>query len=128
MRPFSRCRVQRRRMNGSATVSMRNRRLQARLAMQTFEGFLEGQTVQDGGEHAHVVGSRLLDDLATGAELSAAENVAAADDDGQLHAAHDDALGLPRDVQRFVDADAAFAGIAESLAAQLEDDAAILWP
>ena len=59
------------------------------------------------------------------AELGAAQDVAAADDDGQLHAAPDDALGLAGDVERLVDADAALAGVAEALAAELEDDALV---
>ena len=55
----------------------------------------------------------------------AAQDVAAADDDGELHAALHDALGLAGDVQRLVDADAALAGVAEALAAELEDDALV---
>ena len=98
MRPFSRWRMARRRMYGSATVSMRMAVMQPRLAVEAFQGVLQGQAVEDGGQHAHVVGGGLLDDLAAGAELGAAQDVAAADDDGQLHAALDDALRLPGDV------------------------------
>ena len=83
--------------------------MQARLAVEAFQGVLQGQAVEDGGEHAHVVGGGLLDDLAAGAELGAAQDVAAADDDGQLHAALHDALRLAGDAQRLVDADAALA-------------------
>ena len=54
---------------------------------EAFEGVLQGQAVEDGGEHAHVVGGGFLDDVAAGGELGAAEDVAAADDDGELHAA-----------------------------------------
>src|SRR5205823_1123592 len=89
-------------------------------------GFLEGEAVEDGGEHAHVVGGRFLDDLAAGRELSAAEDVAAADHDGQLHPALPDALHLAGDLQRLVDADAAAAGGGEALAAELQHDAAEL--
>src|SRR5262249_16687601 len=79
-----------------------------------------------GGEHAHVVSGGLLDDADAGAELGAAEDIAAADDDGELHAALHDALGLPRHVHGLVDTDAALAAFAKPLAAQLEHDAAVL--
>ena len=111
MRPFSRWRVARRRMYGSATVSMRMAVCRRVSQSQAFQGVLQGQAVEHGGQHAHVVGGGLLDDLAAGAELGAAEDVAGADDDGQLHAALHDALGLPGDAQRLVDADAALAGL-----------------
>ena len=87
MRPFSRWRMARRRMYGSATLSMRMAVCSRVSHAEALEGVLQGQAVDDGGEHAHVVGGRLLDDLAAGGELGAAEDVAAADDDGQLHAA-----------------------------------------
>ena len=91
MRPFSRWRMARRRMYGSATVSMRMAVCRRVSHVEALQGVLQGQAVEDGGEHAHVVGGGLLDDLAAGAELAAAQDVAAADDDGQLHAALDDA-------------------------------------
>src|SRR5262249_34545089 len=86
-----------------------------------------GLPVQHGGEHAHVVGGGLLDDLAAGREPRAAEDVTAAHDDEQLHAAVVDALGLAGDVERLVyrDAAARFALEAERLSAQLEDDALV---
>src|SRR5262249_11951863 len=102
-----------------------DRGLQARLAVEALQGVLERQAVEDGGEHAHVVGRALLDDGAV-AELVAAQQVAAADDDGQLHAALDDALRLPGDAQCLVDADAGLAGLAEPLAAELQEDALVL--
>ena len=37
---------------------------QPRLAVEAFEGVLQGQAVEDGGQHAHVVGGGLLDDAA----------------------------------------------------------------
>ena len=101
-------------------------RLQPRLAAEALQGVLQGQAVEDGGEHAHVVGGRLLDDVAAGGELGAAEDVAAADDDGELHALCGDALQLAGDVERLVDADAALAAGAERLAAELEQHAAVL--
>jgi hypothetical protein len=48
------------------------------------------------------VGGALLDDDAVG-ELVAAQDVAAADDDSQLHAALHHPLGLVGDTQRLVD-------------------------
>src|SRR5439155_6842144 len=64
-------------------------------------------------------------DGAAGAELGAAEDVAASDDHRQLHAAVVDALGLLGDVDGFVDADAALAGRTEALAAELEHHAGV---
>ena len=82
---------------------------------------MESQAVQNGGEHTHVVGGGFLDDDAV-AELVAAQQIAAADDDGELHAALDDALRLASDGQRLVDADAGFAGVAEPLTAELQEE------
>src|SRR5579871_5005159 len=101
-------------------------RLQACLAVEAFQCVLQGQTVEDGGQHSHVVCGPFLDDLAAGAELSTAKDVAAADNDGQLHAALDDAFCLPGNAQGLINTDAAFAWIAEPFAAQLQNDAAIL--
>ena len=66
---------------------------------------------------------RLANDLPPGAELGAAQNIAAADNDGQLHAALNYALCLAGDVQGLVDADAALVGVAEAFATELEDNA-----
>ena len=90
---------------------------------EAFERVLQGQAVDDGGQHAHVVGGRLLDDVAAGRELGAAQDVAAADHDRQLHATAARCAEPAGDVQRLVDADAALAAVAEALAAQLQDDA-----
>ena len=56
------------------------------------EGVLQRQRVHDGGEHADVVGLRAVHALGRGGD--AAEDVAAADDDGDLDArgVHDDEL------------------------------------
>ena len=71
------------------------------------------------------MGGAGLDGLAAAAELGAAKDVAGADDHGQLHAALSHALHLSGQVERFIKADAALAGVAERLAAQLEDDATV---
>src|SRR5262249_41403616 len=67
-----------------------------------------------------------LDDLAAGRELGAAQNVAAADDDRQLHAALVDSLDLPGDAERFLDRNAALGRRAEALAGELQHDPAVL--
>ena len=61
---------------------------QPRLAAQRLQRVLQGQAVDHRGQHAHVVGGGLLDAGVAGGELGAAEDVAAADDDGDLHAVH----------------------------------------
>ena len=94
-------------MNGSATLSMRIADMQPRLDVHAFQRVLQGQAVHHGGEHAHVVGGGRLDALAAGGELRPAEEVAAADHDGELHPARDDPLELLGDGQRLVEADAA---------------------
>ena len=117
--------MQRRRRYGSATLSTRRAVCKPGLAADALQRLLKGQAVHDGGEHAHVVGGGFLDDFAAGRELGAAEDIAAADDDGQLHAALPDALDLPSDAERLLDRDAAFARRAEALAGEFEDDTAI---
>ena len=62
-----------------------------------FEGVLQREGVDDRGQHAHVVGLRPVH--ADGAGGDAAEDVAAADDDGQLHAEGLDFAHLPRDLR-----------------------------
>ena len=60
-------------------------RHQPRVAAQRLQGVLQGQAVDHRGQHAHVVGRGLVDAGIAGGELRAAEDVAAADDDGDLH-------------------------------------------
>src|SRR5262249_55263956 len=74
----------------------------------------------------HVVRGRFTNDLAAGAELSSAQDIAGADNDGQLHASLNDSFGLARDVQGLVDADTALAAVPEPFAAQFQDDALVL--
>ena len=63
-----------------------NGRHQPRLAAERFERVLQREAVDHRGEHAHVVGRGFLDAGVAGGELGAAEDVAAADDDGDLNA------------------------------------------
>ena len=82
---------------------------------------LQHEAVHHGAEHAHVVGAAALD--ATLLQLGTAEEVAAADDDGDLRARRDDLGDLPADGvdHRGVDTDGP---AAEHLAAELEQHAA----
>ena len=63
---------------------MRIATLHARRAAQALDGVLHGQRVHDGGQHAHVIAGGAVD--AGPGEARAAEDVAAADDAGHLHA------------------------------------------
>src|SRR5262249_43322894 len=103
-----------------------DRRLQARLTAETFQGLLKSEAVEDGRQHAHVVSGSLLDHLAGAGERRPTQNVASSNDDGQLYPPTADPLVLVGDVERLVNADARLAWIAEALAAELQDDAAIL--
>ena len=69
-RPLSRWDRARRRMNGSATSSIRIVVISRVSQPSPLEGVLEGQAVDDGGGHAHVVGRRLLDHVGAAAELA----------------------------------------------------------
>ena len=113
----------RRRMNGSAT---------ARISMAVttrvsdaglLERVLQRQPVDDGGQHAHVVGGGAVHAL--GAGRQAAEDVAAADDDGGLDAEpldFADVHGDPRHHGR-IDAELLFAH--QGFARQLEEDSLV---
>ena len=94
------------------------------LAAHALQRVLQGQAVDDGGRHAHVVGRRLLDDVGAPAQLGTAEDVAAADHDRELDAARRHARRLAGDPADLLDADAPLAGPAEALARELEQDAA----
>ena len=74
----------RRRMNGSATLSMWIAVWTRVGEADVLEGALQGQAVDDRGEHAHVVGGGALHAAMAGAQ--SAPDIAAADDDRDLHA------------------------------------------
>lgn len=63
--------------------------------------FLQGEGVDDGAQHAHVVGGRLLDVTLLG-EFGAADDVAATHDDGDLNAGVDGEFDFPGDVVEVV--------------------------
>ena len=81
-RPFSRCRIARRRMYGSATSETSSAERTRVSAPAPLERVLERERVQDRREHAGVVRGRAVHPLGRGGH--AAVDVAAADDDREL--------------------------------------------
>ena len=98
-------------------------RHQPGVAAQRLQGVLQGQAVDHRGQHAHVMGRGLVDARVAGGELRPAEDVAAADDDGDLHPVLGGVVRLPGDVQHGVHGDAALARMHESLAGNLQHHA-----
>ena len=90
--------------------------------VMSHEGILQVQGVHDGGEHADVVGLVAVHVLGR----AAAEQIAAAHHDGQLHAIVGDLLDLPGDAceHRGVDAVALIAG--QGLTGELQQSALVL--
>ena len=79
-------------MNGSAMRSISMGRLQAGFKAFFFQCTLEGQSVDDGGQHPHVVALNPIHAL--GSSLHAPEDVAPADDQAYLDAFLGDALDV----------------------------------
>ena len=105
---------------GLGDLRHRDRRLHARGGAGLLEEVLQGERVHDRAEHAHVVGTAAVH--AALAELGTAEEVAAADDDGDLDAI--DRFGdLAGDLADHVGVDAQLSA-AERLSGQLQQDAA----
>ena len=96
---------------------------QPRLAAQRLKGVLQRQAVDDRGQHAHVVGGGFVDARVAGGELGPAQDIAAADDDGDLHALLLGPVGLRGNVHDLLHADAPLAGGGEALARKLQNDA-----
>src|SRR5271157_2045908 len=94
------------------------------LAAHALKRVLKSQAVDHRGRHAHVVGGGLLDDVGAPAQLGAAEDVAATDDDGELDPARRHSGSLPGDPADLLDTDTPLAGPAEALAGELEQDSA----
>src|SRR5271157_2553912 len=94
------------------------------LAAHALKRVLKSQAVDHRGRHAHVVGGGLLDDVGAPAQLGAAEDVAATDDDGELYPARRHSGSLPGDPADLLDTDTPLAGPAEALAGELEQDSA----
>ena len=72
-----------------------DRALHARVAAEALDRILHGQRVHHRGQHAHVIAGDAID--AGPGEPGAAEDVAAADDAGHLHAASLDLEHFARD-------------------------------
>lgn len=70
-------------MKGSATARTSMAVMTRESTPMCRKGFLEREAVHHGGEHAHVVGGGLVDVGGLG-ELAPADEVSAADDDGEL--------------------------------------------
>ena len=94
--------------------------MHARVHAQALERVLHRERVHHRGEHAHVVGG---DAVHAGArQARAAEDVAAADDDGDLHAHLDDVLQLAGDALDDRRIDAVVAVAQQGLARELHED------
>ncbi len=89
---------------------------------ERLEHVLEGHGVHDGGEHAHVVGGGALD-MTSGGECFTADEVAAADDDGDLDAALCDLCDLFGDADKLAGVEAKATFTAEAFAGDFQQDA-----
>lgn len=78
-----------------------------------FEHFFDGECVDGGAEHAHAVCGGLRDEAILG-ECGAADDVATADDDGDLDASLSGCEDFSADGLEFVSVNAASAGFAET--------------
>ena len=87
------------------------------------QGGLQRQTVDHGGQHAHVVRGRLFDAMVRG--VGAADEVAAADDDSDFDAAVVQLLDLQGHVTRVRRGDAEGLVAQHRFAAELQKDPAI---
>ena len=96
-RPFSRWRMARRGMNGSAISLTSRAEISRRVQPLFLQGVLQRDAVDHGGQHAHVVGRGAVDAQFAGAD--AAEEIAAAGDDGDLHSQVVDFLDLGGDAR-----------------------------
>nr|BFE68511.1 hypothetical protein GCM10020092_018120 [Actinoplanes digitatis] len=97
----------------------RDRGLHPRLDALLLEEVLQGEAVHDRAEHAHVVGPVAVH--AALLQLGAAEEVAATDDNGDLHAAPGGRGDLPGEALHHVGVDA-HRTAAEDLTGELQHD------
>jgi hypothetical protein len=101
-----------------------DRALHPRRLTQLFHRLLERDGVEDGGEHAHVVGGR-AGDVPLGAEGRAADEIASPDDHRELHAHPADLDALAGDFVQLIPFDAKAPFGAEPLPADLEEHALV---
>lgn len=85
------------------------------------EFFFEGRRVHDGTEHAHVVGRRLVDITRFG-QIGTSDDVAPADDDGDLGPGFGRIEDLVGDDSEFFGVDSEPVGGAEGFATEFEQD------
>ena len=100
-----------------------DRRQHARLTAGLLERVLEGQRVDDGGQHTHVVSGGSLHAARAGGH--AAENVAAPDDDRQLDAQRGDLAYLVADPREHGRVEPVALAPGQSLPRELQDYAAV---
>ena len=117
-RPFSRWRIARRRMNGSATARISIAVCTRVGTSALLERVLQRQGVDHRGEHPHVVAGHPVDALVAGRD--AADDVAAADHDRQLDAEPVDLGDLVGDPARPPRLDAEALRAHQGLAGELE--------
>ena len=94
-----------------------------RIEAETLQRILHRQRVHDGGEHAHVVCRHPVH--AGTRQACAAKDIAAADDDRELHAEADDLLQLPGDALEHGRIDAIVGAAHEGFPRQLHENAGI---
>src|SRR5262249_41062369 len=111
------------RVVGFATRALLEGRRSPRLEISLLEGILQGQRVDDGREHPHVVGGGPVH--AAGARRDAAEDVAAADDNGHLDAQLDDLPHLGRDAVEHRRVDPVALAPGQRLTREFQDDTAV---
>ena len=100
-------------------------RLHAGLQSNLFQRILQGQTVHDRCQHAHVVGRSAFHP--EGSCLDAAKNIAATHHDSDLHALVVDGFDLIGHVRKHVRANAEILLAHQGFAAEFQQDTLILW-
>src|SRR5690349_2446275 len=101
----------------------RDRRLHARLDAEFFHRVLQRERVDNSREHAHVIAGGAFDTLFTAG--NAAENIAASDDDYDLHPELADFSDLPRRLLDSIGSNTGAALSSKGFAAEFEQDSAV---
>ena len=100
------------------------RRRDASVGAVPLERLLDGERVEDGRQHPHVVAGRAVESAPAGGH--APEDVAAADHDPDVHTELVDGADLGRDRADDIEVDPILALAEQRLPAQLEEDSAVL--